>query len=348
VNYRIAPITVVDGIPLRVFTIDVHGLRVQVSGDWPEPIDNLRRDFVWFERDQDGTVPPHLNIKIERRPPDLDRFGPLVASFVTPRNVVYQGAGFTVVDYFGKAVSVLDRNRGHLTVQGEDEHLVHEAAYLYLLSRFGEHLESKGLTRLHALALAGPSGAVAVLLPSGGGKSTLALRALQADGVRILSEDSPLLDRRGRLHPFPLRIGINATDADQLPAGSVRRLERMEFHPKLALDLDAFVDRIEPSAQRLRHIVIGRRTLGREARLERLPRAAATGTLMREAVVGVGIYQGMEFILQRGLRDVVGKLDVALLRATCCAAGLAHAQVWRATLGRDRERNWAALEPLLQ
>jgi hypothetical protein len=331
-----------------VFTINVHGLRVHVTGDWPEPIDSLRLDFAWFERDQDGTVPPDLNVRIERRPPDLDRFGPLVASFVTPRNVVYQGAGFTVVDYFGKAVSVLDRNRGHLTVQGEDEHLVHEAAYLYLLSRFGEHLESKGLTRLHALALAGPSGAMALLLPSGGGKSTLALRALQDDGVRILSEDSPLLDRRGRLHPFPLRIGINATDADQLPVGSVRRLERMEFHPKLALDLDAFADRIEPSAQRLRHVVIGRRTLGHEARLERVPRAAALGALMREAVVGVGIYQGMEFILQRGMRDVVGKVDVALLRATCCAAGLSRAHVWRATLGRDREQNWAALQPLLR
>ena len=187
---------------------------------------------------------------------------------------------------------MLDHNHSRLTVQGEDEHLVHEAAYLYLLSRFGEHLESKGLTRVHALALTGPRGAIALLLPSGGGKSTLALRALRADGVRILSEDSPLLDRRGRLHPFPLRIGINASDADQLPLGSVRRLERMEFHPKLALDLDAFADRIEPSAQRLRHIVIGRRTLGREARLERVPKAAAIGALMREAVVGVGICRG--------------------------------------------------------
>ena len=48
------------------------------------------------------------------------------------------------------------------------------------------------------------------MLPSGGGKSTLALRALRDEGT-LLSEDSPLLDRRGRLHPFPLRIGINAT-----------------------------------------------------------------------------------------------------------------------------------------
>jgi hypothetical protein len=328
--------------------IDVHGLRVQVTGDWPEPIESLRLDFAWFGQRREGVDRPDLTVGIERRPPELDRFGPLVASFVTPRNVVYQGDGVTVVDYFGKAVAVLDHNRSRLTVQGEDEHLVHEAAYLYLLSRFGEHLESKGLTRLHALGLSGPRGAVALLLPSGGGKSTLALKALHADGIRILSEDSPLLDRHGRLHPFPLRIGINASDADQLPAGSVRRLERMEFHPKLALDLSAFADRIEPSPQPLLHVVIGRRTLGCEARLERVRRAAAVGALTREAVVGVGIYQGMEFILQRGVRDVIGKLDVALVRATCCAAGLARARVWRATLGRDRDRNWAALEPLLR
>lgn len=330
-------------------TIDVHGLVVDVGGDWPEPIENVRLDFAWFERQQPygGTAAPDLHVEIQRRPPELDRFGPLVASFVTPRNVVYQGDGVTVVDYFGKAVSVLDRGRTRLTVQGEDSHLVHEAAYLYLLSRFGEHLEANGLIRLHALALAGPAGATALMLPSGGGKSTLALRALQDGRVRILAEDSPLLDRRGRLHPFPLRIGINATDADQLPAGSVRRLERMEFHPKLALDLEAFADRIEASAQPLRHIVIGRRTLGHEARLEQISRAAAIGPLIREAVIGVGIYQGMEFVLQRGARDIITKVDVALLRATCCAAGLRRARVWRATLGRDRARNWAALEPLL-
>jgi len=76
-------------------------------------------------------------------------------------------------------------------------------------------------------------------------------------------------------------------------------------------------------------------------------RPAAVGTLVREGVVGVGIYQGMEFILQRGMRDVIGKLGVASTRTACCAAGLARARVWRATLGRDHERNWAVLAPLL-
>jgi hypothetical protein len=330
-----------------VTLLDVHGMRIRVAGDWPEVLDDLRLDFVWFERPDDGAT-AEVDVVIERRAPDYDRFGEVPASFITPRNVVYQANGMTAVDYFGKAVSVLDHARTRLTVQGEDEHLVHEAAYHYLLSRFGEHLERTGFTRLHALALAGPRGAVAVMLPSGGGKSTLALRALREDGVRLLSEDSPLLDRRGRLHPFPLRIGINAADADRLPPGNARLLERMEFHPKLALDVAAFADRIEASPQPLNDLVIGRRTLGREARLERVRRPSAVGTLLREAVVGVGIYQGMEFILQRGLRDVVGKLDIALTRTACCAAGLTRARVWRATLGRDHERNWEALAPLLR
>lgn len=329
-----------------MISFEVHGLRVGVGGDWPEVIENLRLDFAWFVRAADG-LPLDVSVEVEQRRPDLDRFGEIPASFVTPRNVVYEQDGLAIVDYFGKAVSVLHRASGHLQVQGEDEHLVHEAAYHFLLSRIGEHLESRGLTRLHALALVGRQGPVAVMLPSGGGKSTLALRALREDGVRLLSEDSPLLDRRGRLHPFPLRIGINATDADRLPAGSVRRLERMEFHPKLAIDLEVFADRIEPAPAPLRHLVIGRRALGRDARLERVRRPAAVGALLREAVVGVGIYQGMEFILQKGMRDVAGKLDIGLTRASCCAAGLARAKVWRATFGGDHERNWKTLSALL-
>ncbi len=74
-------------------------------------------------------------------PPDFDSLGALDASFVTPRNVVYSDGHRQVVDYFGKALCVVDRRAGTATVQGEDAHLVHEAAYLYLLSRVGEHLD---------------------------------------------------------------------------------------------------------------------------------------------------------------------------------------------------------------
>jgi hypothetical protein len=317
-----------------------------VEGDWAEVVEAIRLDFSWFETPR-PPIEAHLRVSIVRGAPEFEAYDGAVNAFVTPRNVVYQDHGRTIVDYFGRALLIFDRKRGRVEVQGEDVHLVHEAAYLFLLSRVGEHLDWRGLARLHAVALSGAQGAVAVLLPSGGGKSTVALRALRADGVKLLSDDSPLLDRRGRLHPFPLRIGVNPTDAGDLPPEHVRRIERMEFHPKLALELRAFADRIESNPQPLRHIVLADRSLGRDATLERAPRRAAVGPLLRESVIGVGLYQGLEFVLQKGFRDVAGKAGVARSRAACCAAGLAKADVWRATLGRDPERNWAILARLL-
>jgi hypothetical protein len=327
--------------------LNVYGLRVAIGGDWPSVIDNVALDFGWFEVSEppgSGTV----RVEIRRRPPDLERFGDVPATFVTPRNVVYQlDAGRTVVDYFGAVVSVYDREREHVLIQGEQEHLVHEAAYHFLLSRVGAHIEQRRMARLHAVALVGGRGAVALMLPSGGGKSTLALRALREPGVKLLAEDSPVIDRRGFLHPFPLRIGVNPTDAADLPDVPVRRLERMEFHPKLALDIRAFADQIERRSHPLRHLVVGHRTLGNDTSLYPLTRHSAVGPLIREAVVGVGIYQGMEFVLQHGMRDVAGKAGIGLTRAVCCAAALSRARVWGLRLGRDRERNWFALRRLL-
>jgi len=55
----------------------------------------------------------------------------------------------------------------------------------------------------------------------------------------------------------------------------------------------------------------------------------------------------MEFILQHGMRDTLGKLGIAATRTACCSGVLARAKVWRLTVGRDHGRNWDALAPLL-
>jgi hypothetical protein len=55
----------------------------------------------------------------------------------------------------------------------------------------------------------------------------------------------------------------------------------------------------------------------------------------------------MEFVLQRGARDVLTKVGSASTRARCCTAALRGAQVWEFTLGRDHDANWATLRTLL-
>jgi hypothetical protein len=127
----------------------------------------------------------------------------------------------------------------------------------------------------------------------------------------------------------------------------VRRIERLEFQPKLVLSIDAFVEQIETRPQPLRHLVVGERSLGREGSLTPVPRRALIGPLLREGVVGVGVAQMIEYVLQRGPSDFLKQGGVAARRAWCCTAGLARARAWRLSLGRDHEGNWAALSQLL-
>jgi hypothetical protein len=326
--------------------LEVYNLSIGIDGDWPEVVEDIRQDFAWFERETIGSK-PRVNVRVSRRAPDLDRFGEVPQAFITTRNTVFQSGAQTIVDYSGQALAVYDRSLDELLVEGEDEHLVHEAAYLFLLSRIGRHLDASRLMRIHALGLSGRDGAILVLLPSGGGKTTLALRALGDPGVKLLSEDTPVLDRHGLVHPFPLRIGVNSSDARLLPEGEVRRIERLEYGPKLLLSIDAVRDHIEQDPQPLRHLVLGRRWLNGGGSLTPLSRSALIGPLVRDGVIGVGVAQMIEYVLRHGARNLLGQGGVAAGRARCCARALIGPRTWRLELGRDPDRNWEALGPLL-
>jgi hypothetical protein len=324
---------------------DVYGLRVSVGGDWEETVEAVRLDLAWFEVPE-LPGPPAVEVEIERGAPPYDGFGDPPAAFVTERNVVYRVLDRTVIDYLGRAVAVLDGERAR--VVGEDPRAARRAAFDFVLSRISAHLDASGMPRLHGLGLTGRSGGVVVMLPSGGGKTTLALRALQAEGVRFLSEGSPIVDGEGLVRPlpFPLWVRDSAPEAAALPLEHVRRVEGELSDPRI-LELAAFQDRIETDARPLAHIVLGQRSLGRHSRLETLPRRAAVPTLLRDSVVGFGFFQGAEFLLRHGLRDLRHRVGPMWTRTLVCAAALRHAQVWQLTLGRDREGNWRALEPLL-
>src|ERR671937_611947 len=87
-------------------TLNVYGLRFQLDG-WADVVEAARLDFAWFESHEAGEA-ADLHATVECREPDFDGFGDVAASFITPRNVVYHQGRRKVVDYFGRAVAILD------------------------------------------------------------------------------------------------------------------------------------------------------------------------------------------------------------------------------------------------
>jgi hypothetical protein len=325
--------------------LDVYGFRVRIKDRRGAVSNLLGLDYAWFASTPNDD--PDLEIIINGEP-NLDRFSGARAVSVGPRGVLYRWNGLFITDMGGRAVLEYEPKLKRVVVSYRDEETAHEALYTFLNKRINTHLDKCGFVRLHALALVGHrSGATALMLPSGGGKTTLALRALETDGVKLLSDDSPLVDRQGMVHPFPLRMGLTASDASAETRLRLRPIELMEARRKLAIEVETFKDRIADRPEPLRHVVIGRRVLSDEASLHEARRRDALGPLFRESIVRPSIYEGLRILQEHGRNENVQKIKNLAGRALCCASFLKGARVWTLDMGTDHAANWAALSPLV-
>jgi len=202
---------------------------------------------------------------------------------------------------------------------------------------------------VHALSVAKQGQSAIVLLPSTGGKTTLALHFLQAgDGWRLVSEDSPLVDRHGRLHPMPLRLGVMSDEPPPFPPQFVTYFERMEFGPKYLVSLRAFPGAIETDVTEPAWLFIGRRTLGKACRIVPVSRRAGFRALTSDMIVGLGLYQGLEFLLRRSTLDLLAHTKLVAGRTRAAVALLRRARVYEIELGRDIDLNAATLSSFLR
>ena len=332
-----------------MFFLNVHGVVVRVDCADVETAERLADDFLRFQVAGELATPPAIELVLLREEPRYDQLPPIRASIHTPRNVCYDAGDLTYIDYFGKALAIYQRSRQRIEVRSTRPHLLHEIGYLTLLSRVSEQLERRGLHRVHALAVANEGRTAVILLPSTGGKTTLAQYFLRVgDGWRLVSEDSPLIDRRGRIYPMPLRLGVVSDGPPPFPPQFVTYSERMEFGPKYLVSLRAFPDGIETEVTAPAWLFVGRRTLGRECRILPIGRRAGFKALTRDMIVGLGLYQGLEFLLRRSALDLMAHASLVAGRTRAALALLRRARVYEIELGRDVDLNAATLSSFLR
>lgn len=319
---------------------DFYGLTIEVSSSSSDLVEYVRRDFAYFHVSRGEE---QIQVQMQLATPPYAELPPLSASFITPRNICFQNRKITYIDYFGQGLTVFNREERQCVIYGTDSDLVHEIAYLFILSTVGQYLDSRGIHRVHALGVSYHSRGILLLLPSGGGKSTIALELLRHPGFLLLGEDTPLIDRRGYILPFPLRLGVRPEQDTGIPPQYLRTVKRMEFDPKTLIDIEYFhhllaKEEVEPGI-----ILVGERNLGEVSDIIPLARHHAFKALVKYMVVGLGVYQGMEFLLERGLWELLGKVGVASSRLYNSLRLLARAPAYRFILGRSAKKNCQTL-----
>jgi len=319
---------------------DVYGFRFSLSGCPQEPaIDMLAEDFAFFRR---PAVDQPMKIVLSRQAPDYQDVPHRPASVYTPRNIALSENERTFVDYGGRALAVFDRLEPSIRIQSLDTDMLYEATYLFLLSRVGEFLDARRLHRIHAMALAHRGRAILAVFPMGGGKSMLASELLKCQDFDFLSDDSPFIAPDGRVYAFPLRLGLLPGADTEFPAEHKRTINRMEFGPKVLLNYSYFASRVKPVADP-GIVFLGRRSLAPDCRIEPAGTVESYRSMVADCMVGLGLFQGLEFVLRSSAIELASKAWTGMSRLRNARRLFRRSLVYRLILGRDRAQNAQAI-----
>jgi hypothetical protein len=309
---------------------EFYGVGLSVASSSPELLRSFARDFGYFARTASART---VSVEAHLAPPPWDRVPAEVASRISPNAVTFDRGSVRYNDYYGEALAIYDFSRETGEVWSENPDLLYEITYLLCLSRIGEIHDLRGIHRVHALGISLNDRGALILLPEGGGKSTLCMAMLRHREVRVLSDDTPLYSR-GKLLAFPMRIGLRGADGYGIPPEFLRVMHRRNRASKTLIDVRYFRDRIAADATP-NVVIVGARRNGDESWIEPIGAAGAMSSLTANLVFGLGLPQVVEFFLRGGAREALSKLSIARSRFSAAAALAWRARLYRLTLGRD-------------
>jgi hypothetical protein len=328
----------------KTVQFNFYGLNLALHSSDFRVVESIRRDFRYFET---ASGQPAVNIDVSDESPIFGSLPDLKATTYTLDYVVYRNKAEIYTDYHGKGLRVWNRQNKRYRIYSEDADLRHEIAYLTILSAAGQYFDSRHIHRVHALGVSQNNKAILILLPEKGGKTTLALRLVKSGKFKLLSEDSPLISNRGEILPFPLRMGILPGGEQDIPAQYLYKANFLRVGTKVMVDLDYFTDKIGTTS-RPWMVLLGERVLGNESRIIPTGKLQALKEFIKNSVIGLGLHQGLEYLLGGNIWRTLGKSTLAWSRLINSLKIISRSQVYRYQIGHDFEKNIQVLTDFLK
>ena len=259
------------------------------------------------------------------------------ASFQSLNSITYEDGHTRFNDYYGKALTIYDYRDERAQIYAPSLEKLHELTYLIVLSRVGKKLDMAGLHKLHAFGIVKNSKALLGVMPMKGGKSTHFLQFIKDESVGILSDDTPLVNRWGKVYPFPVRIGLEEGAKHSLK-GAIYSLDREFYGKKILISLEGLPN---PIGGEYDQIILfrGIRYNGNKCVVKATCRWFLLGALIKYQVIGIGLPMILEYFWERGMRDFFRKSYIAGSRFVSSILLLWRSQTYTVFLGHDPKEN---------
>lgn len=322
--------------------LNFYNIILKVCSNSPVLIENIRRDFEYFysttEHKEQFTIEANIGQIPHKNLPDTFPW------MKTTKFTCYERDGLKEITYpnFGKVI--VDYRVKKAWAFSMEESKLHSIVYMTIRSIMGELLEIQGFIRVHALGLSNGDKGGILLAPVGGGKTTLALELLKRNEIKLISEDTPLIDRNLYLYPFPLRIGVrDIRQTKHIPEHLLRRFRSIspKRNPKILIDVSYFEEKIERDPVKLNWMMMIKLPEYHNARctITKMNRLHQLKELTKYLVIGKGVCQGKEFFIKKDPRDLPLKCTLLIRRTKTAFKICRSTPAYFLNLSPDSSRN---------
>lgn len=319
------------------FYLNFHNHIILVSSNEEAILKKLQEEFHFFLQDQADKV--HTSIELFKEvQPELPS---MVAVKVLETCNVYRMGSRQYIDYRGKALTIWDHQEDMVRIYSLEAERLYEIAFLAIHSILGQELDLKGMCRVHALGVSINHVNAVVMLPSKGGKSTLLQHLLENSDVRIISDDMPLIDLNGNVHPFPSKISVETKPEDgPLSELSWTEFIRTQYPPKWTAGLSQLANRIDTNSFNNKTLLIaGFRLSSGESILTPVPKWKMLKPITEHMIIGLGLPQIFEMFVKFQFTDVFKLALHAFMRTFCALQLIRKAKCFYLYMGADRAYN---------
>ena len=320
--------------------LNIYDVIISLIGN-EEIVNKLSLDFKYFLLDNNNlNIKINLSININFINPPYEKIPQISASMYKTDCLCYDYNNLRYVDYNGKGLVIFNKEKKIAEICSLDKDLLYEISYLFLHSQVGELLDIKGYHRIHACSFSYNNKTFICTLPQGCGKSTLLMNLLKNNSIKLLSDDTPIINRKGNVYPFPIRIGIcNDFDTSNIDKNFITVFNRRKFGQKNLVSFEYFKDRIEkenfPTT-----IILGKRVYSNTPMLIKTNKFYAFVELLKHCIIGYGLPQVIEYFLIGGFKDIIKKTYIVLSRVYACIMLLSKVkQVYYFYLSKNKDTN---------
>lgn len=326
--------------------LNFHHHTILVECKEESVLEKIRGEFHHFLQDTPLFDPGASVELLSEAPPAMP---PMVAVKLLENATVYRLGPRQYVDYFGEALTIWDRDLKKIQVFSLSSERLFELGFLAIHSLLGQALDQKGLCRVHALGVSLNNTTLLVMLPSKGGKSTLLMHFLDNPDVRIISDDMPLIDQEGRVHPFPSKISLDTPPKNgPLSELTWHEFKRYHYPAKWTASLAQLPERLDSTPMnRETLLVAGFRLSSGHSMLTEVGKWRMIPAMLEHMIMGFGLPQILELFLKFNFTDFFKMAKHALLRTRSALALLRRSKCYHFYMGPDRVANAQRLMELM-